>query len=49
MSTAEAPLYLADHPLVFAVPVLIPVLVIVLVVGGIVWRGRRADDDPPGE
>lgn len=45
MTPADAPLYLADHPLLFAVPVLIPVLVIVLVVGGVVWRDRRAGGD----
>jgi hypothetical protein len=34
--------HLADHPLLFAVPVLIPALVVVLLVVGIVVRDRRS-------
>jgi hypothetical protein len=35
------PQHLADHPLVFAVPVLIPVLVVVVLVVLVVVRDRR--------
>jgi hypothetical protein len=36
---------LADHPLVFAMPVLIPVLVVVVLVALVVVRDRRRGDD----
>ena len=35
------PQHLADHPLLFAVPVLVPTLVIVLLVALVVVRDRR--------
>ncbi len=38
-------LVLADHPLLFAVPVLIPTLVVVLLVVAVVVRDRRRGDD----
>jgi hypothetical protein len=42
-----APLVLADHPLLFAVPVLVPALVVVLLVAGVVVRDRRSGRDEP--
>jgi hypothetical protein len=39
------PLYLADHPLLYAVPVLIPAFVIVAIVALVVVRDRRRKDD----
>ena len=35
------PQHLADHPLLFAVPVLVPTLVVVLLVALVVVRDRR--------
>ena len=35
------PQHLADHPLLFAVPVLVPTLVVVLLVALVVIRDRR--------
>jgi hypothetical protein len=46
---AAEPLILADHPLLFAVPVLIPAVVVVVLVAAVVIRDRRQglpDDDP---
>ena len=45
MSPADSPIYLADHPLLYAVPVLIPVFVIVAVVAVVIVRDRRRGDD----
>ncbi len=39
------PQHLADHPLLFAVPVLIPTFVVVLLVALVVVRDRRRPDD----
>ncbi|HWG95237.1 MAG TPA: hypothetical protein VNU66_13555 [Mycobacteriales bacterium] len=44
-----APLVLADHPLLFAIPVLVPALVVVLLVAGVVVRDRRKGDDGDGQ
>jgi hypothetical protein len=43
------PQHLADHPLLFAVPVLIPTFVVVLLVALVVVRDRRRvrDGRPP--
>jgi hypothetical protein len=43
------PQHLADHPLLFAVPVLIPTFVVVLLVALVVVRDRRRvrDGEPP--
>ena len=45
MTAAQAPLYLADHPLLYAVPVLIPTFVIVGIVAIVLVRDRRRRDD----
>jgi hypothetical protein len=43
------PQHLADHPLLFAIPVLVPTFVVVAVIVGVVVRDRRrhgsGDDD----
>jgi hypothetical protein len=39
------PQLLADHPLLFAVPVLVPTLVVVVLVALAVVRDRRRGDD----
>jgi hypothetical protein len=44
VTSAQAPLHLADHPLLFAVPVLVPALVVVVLVAAVVVRDRRRDD-----
>jgi hypothetical protein len=44
MSAAE-PMYLADHPLLYAIPVLIPTFVIVAIVALVIVRDRRRKDD----
>jgi hypothetical protein len=42
------PQHLADHPLQFAIPVLVPTFVVVaLVVAAVVRDRRRGDDDEP--
>lgn len=38
------PQHLADHPLVFAIPVLIPTFVVVVMVAAVVIRDRRRGD-----
>jgi hypothetical protein len=53
MSWAAAPLILADHPMITAVPFFVPALGVAAVVGTVIWRDRRrsrqeeagADDD----
>ena len=45
------PQHLADHPLLFAIPVLIPTFVVVALVVGVVVRDRRrgrGEGDGPG-
>lgn len=42
-------LVLADHPLLFAIPVLVPTFVVVLLVVGVVVRDRRRGDPEDGE
>ena len=37
----DQPLYLADHPLLYAIPVLVPTFVIVAVVALVIVRDRR--------
>ena len=39
------PQHLADHPLLFAVPVLVPTLAVLVVVALVVIRDRRRGDD----
>ncbi len=39
------PQHLADHPLLFAVPVLVPVFVVVVLIVLVVVRDRRRGDD----
>jgi hypothetical protein len=39
------PQHLADHPLLFALPVLVPTFVVVALVAGVVIRDRRRGDD----
>lgn len=39
--TGSEPLYLADHPLLYAIPVLIPTFVIVSIVALVIVRDRR--------
>jgi hypothetical protein len=39
------PMYLADHPLLYAIPVLIPTFVIVAIVALVIVRDRRRKDD----
>jgi len=47
------PQHLADHPLLFAIPVLVPTFVVVAIVVGVVVRDRRRgrveDDADAGE
>ena len=38
------PQHLADHPLLFAIPVLIPTFVVVAIVAAVVIRDRRRGD-----
>ena len=45
MSPADPPIYLADHPLLYAIPVLVPVFVIVVIVAFVIVRDRRRGDD----
>ena len=40
--TADGGLVLAHHPIVTALPLLIPTLLIVVAIAVIVWRDRRA-------
>jgi hypothetical protein len=46
---SAAPLVLADHPLLFAIPVLVPALVVVLLVVAVVVRDRRGGGDDAEE
>jgi hypothetical protein len=39
--TPEQPLYLADHPILYAIPVLVPVLVVGIIVAFVVVRDRK--------
>jgi hypothetical protein len=36
-------LVLAHHPLLTAVPFVVPAVLVVALVGGIIWRDRRED------
>ena len=38
------PQHLADHPLLFALPVLIPTFVVVALIAGVVVRDRRSGE-----
>ena len=45
------PQHLADHPLLFALPVLVPTFVVVAIIVAVVVRDRRrerGEDDGPG-
>ena len=48
MTPHDSPQYLADHPLLFAIPVLVPTFVVVALVVLVVVRDRRkgGDDEP---
>ena len=39
--TSDQPLYLADHPILYAIPVLVPVLVVVVIVAFVIVRDRQ--------
>jgi hypothetical protein len=45
LTSQVEPQHLADHPLLFAVPVLVPALVVVLIVLVVVRDRRRGDDE----
>jgi hypothetical protein len=47
LASSLEPQHLADHPLLFALPVLVPTFVVVALVAGVVIRDRRrgGDDD----
>ena len=41
MSATEQPIYLADHPLLYAIPVLIPTFIVVGIVALVIIRDRK--------
>lgn len=49
LAVAVDPQHLADHPLLFAVPVLVPTFVIVGLVALVVIRDRRRNPGPDDE
>jgi hypothetical protein len=40
-------LLLAHHPLLTALPFVIPAVIVIALVGAIIWRDRREDDGTP--
>ena len=44
LASVVEPQHLADHPLLFAVPVLVPTLVVVVLVALVIVRDRRRGD-----
>lgn len=45
LASQVEPQYLADHPLVFALPVLVPTFLVVLLIVAVVVRDRRRGGD----
>lgn len=45
--SAAADVVLAHHPLITALPFVVPAFIVVALVGAIVWRDRRGDGSPP--
>jgi hypothetical protein len=43
--TAGPELLLAHHPIIIAVPFVVPALIVSVVVGLVVWRDRHAPED----
>ena len=46
---ASAPLVLASHPIITAVPFFVPTFVVAAVIGVVIWRDRRRGPDDPEE
>lgn len=41
----DAPLLLAHHPIIIAVPFVLPAVIVSAVVGMVVWRDRHSPED----
>lgn len=46
-AVAAGELVLAHHPIVLALPFVVPAFIVVGLVGAIVWRDRHAQDEEP--